>query len=60
MEREKAVKISHALVAVEDFERFIEIVEDDILDAEIIDFHKPLMDFLNAELERRKKVLEAL
>lgn len=64
MTKEKAMAVSKALDNINGFEAFMSMVEQDINEAadmcDIIDFSKTLMDMLEVELERRKKILESL
>ena len=60
MTKDLALKVSKALVDIEDFELFIEEIEKVCVDFELVDFEAKLIHFLNEELKRRKEILEKL
>ena len=64
MTREQALKASNALDDIDGFEALMSMIERDINEAadmcDISEFSQVLLDLMDAELERRKKVLESL
>ena len=64
MIREQALKASNALDDIDGFEALMSMIERDINEAsdmcDISEFSQILLDLMDAELERRKKVLESL
>lgn len=64
MTREQALKASNALDDIDGFEALMSMIERDINEAsdmcDISEFSQILLDLMDAELERRKKVLESL
>ena len=60
MTKDLALKVSKALVDIEDFELFIEEIEKVCIDFELVDFEPKLIHFLDEELKRRKEILEKL
>lgn len=64
MTREQALRASSALDDIDGFEALMNMIERDINEAadmcDISEFSQVLLDLMDAELERRKKVLESL
>lgn len=64
MTREQALRASSALDDIDGFEAFMSMIERDINEAadmcDMSEFSQVLLDLMDAELERRKKVLESL
>ena len=64
MTREQALRASSALDDIDGFEALMSMIERDINEAadmcDISEFSQVLLDLMDAELERRKKVLESL
>jgi hypothetical protein len=64
MTREQALKASKALDDIDGFEALMSMIERDINEAadmcDINEFSQILLDLMDTELERRKKVLESL
>lgn len=64
MTREQALRASSALDDIDGFEALISMIERDINEAsdmcDISEFSQILLDLMDAELKRRKKVLESL
>lgn len=64
MTREQALKASNALDDIDGFEALMSMIGRDINEAsdmcDISEFSQILLDLMDAELERRKKVLESL
>ena len=64
MTREQALKASNALDDIDGFEALMSMIERNINEAadmcDISEFSQVLLDLMDAELERRKKVLESL
>lgn len=61
MTRDKALKVSAALLEIENFEDFMEQVLDECNEYEVGEyFSSHLAEYLEEELKRRKAVLEAM
>ena len=61
MTRDKALKVSAALLEIENFEDFMEQVLDECNEYEVGEyFSAHLAEYLEEELKRRKAVLEAM
>ena len=64
MTREQALRASSSLDYIDGFEAIMSMIERDINEAsdmcDISEFSQILLDLMDAELERRKKVLESL
>ena len=61
MTRDKALKVSAALLEIENFEDFMEQVLDECNEYEVGEyFSAHLAEYLEGELKRRKAILEAM